>query len=76
MDIGKARQLGWSWPDIAQGLGLPRDAAGPLCTASFRLRRRMSLDHRKPPDGGSKKTTAVPAPPLPTFCDPRSVEGI
>jgi hypothetical protein len=78
LEIVKARNQQWPWPDIAEALGLPRDAAAPLCTAAFRLRRLMSQKQRKPAAAATPNKTNVspslPSPPQP--CNPKSVEEI
>ncbi len=76
LEIVKARQLEWPWPDIAEALGLPRDAAGPLCTAAFRLRRLIVEKRRKPAASRSNKINASSPSPSQPPGDPQSVEEI
>jgi len=77
LEIVKARQLDWPWPDIAEALGLPRDAAGPLCTAAFRLRRMIIEKQHKPATSRSAKiNTNLESPSQQSPGNPRPVEEI
>jgi hypothetical protein len=76
LEIVKARKLQWPWPDIAEALGLPRDAAGPLCTAAFHLRRLISEKQRRPSATSSKSMNSATPSPNQLPCDPKAVEDI
>ena len=53
-DIERARQQGWRWPEIAEGLGFPADRGRAIGEAYNRIARRIVEGKMKPIDGDPK----------------------
>ena len=53
-DIERARQQGWRWPEIAEGLGFPADRGRAIGEAFNRIARKVAAGAMKPIDGDPK----------------------
>ena len=59
-DIERARQQGWRWPEIAEGLGFPAARGRAIGEAFNRIARRIAEGKMKPidaPAAGTARTS-------------------
>ena len=61
-DIERARQQGWRWPEIAEGLGFPADRGRAIGEAFNRIARKVAEKKLKPIDVPAPAATATAKP--------------